>query len=91
MVGDTAYGDRVSTYIMYYASDVRKDLSEILFADGYAGAFDVEDDVDVEFCVGVSHSVLLFVFVLCAGDFYCLIGTHISCLVGHLHLFKSRD
>jgi hypothetical protein len=42
---------------MYYASDVRKDLPEVFLADGNSGAFDVEDDVDVEFCVGVSHSL----------------------------------
>ena len=60
MVGDAANGDRISTYIIDDSSDIRKDLLEVFLADGYTRTLDMEDDVDVEFCVGVCHSLLFY-------------------------------
>jgi hypothetical protein len=47
VVGDATYSDRVSTYILYDATDVREDPSEVFLSDGDSSALDVEHDVDV--------------------------------------------
>ena len=63
MVGNAANGNGVSTNILYYASDIGENLPKVFLADGYTCILNVEDDVDVKFGVGVSHS-LLFVIVM---------------------------
>lgn len=72
MVGDTANGDRITAYILYDTTDVCEDLWQVLFSYTDARTLHVEDDVDVQFCVCVCHSV-----VFCAGTYVaCLLVCH---------------
>ena len=72
MVGDTANGDRITTYVLYDTTDVCEDLWQVLFSYTDARTFHVEDDVDVQFCVCVCHNA-----VFCAGTYVaCLLVCH---------------
>ena len=63
MIGNAANGNGVSTNILYYASDIGENLSKVFLADGYTCTLNMEDDVDVKFCVCVSHGIFVLLFM----------------------------
>ena len=58
VVFDTADGDRKASHIIDDATDILENLFQVFRVDGDTSTLHVEDDMDVEFGVGVCHSVL---------------------------------
>ena len=72
VVGDTTDSDGITAYVLYDTTDVREDLRQVLFSYTDARTLHMENDVDVQFGVGVCHSV-----TFCAGtDVACLLVCH---------------
>lgn len=55
-----ANGNRIAINISYDTSYISEDLRQVFFLYADASAFYMEHDVDIEFCVGVCHSVYVF-------------------------------
>ena len=49
MVADAADGDGNAVHVADEAADIREDAAEVFITHLHAGAFDVEDEMDVVF------------------------------------------